>query len=152
MRMSKFHCDCLCLYDAGMRGQRAEDDEGECQQSQQHSAHSHPSDQSDGLGWHNKDFKGKSAVTGFVKADVCTFAILEDSRCAILFCSTSLREQSNHLLLSDNNLIIAVRPDWPCDCLRLTHRWLIVLLSSYFYWIPDKLTSLTCSVPRIWDV
>lgn len=52
-------------------------------------------------------------------------------------CCTFMRllwGQSNHLLLSDNKLIIAMRPDWPRDRLRLTHNWRA-----------DKHISLTCS-------
>lgn len=70
---------------AGLRGQRAEDDEGERQQSQQHSADGHTSDQSDGLGSDDKDFESKRPLEEVEKTDVLRFCYFDESMCVTFF-------------------------------------------------------------------
>lgn len=72
---------------AGLRGQRAEDDEGERQQSQQHSADGHSSDQSDGLGSDNKDFESKCLSEEGEKTDVLCFCYFDESMHVTFFFS-----------------------------------------------------------------
>lgn len=73
---------------AGLRGQRAEDDEGERQQSQQHPADGRPSDQPDGLGSHDKDSESKCALTSVgrgCESGCLRLCYLEESRCVLFF-------------------------------------------------------------------
>lgn len=82
------HFSASCLSLAGLRGQRAEDDEGERQQSQQHPADGRPSDQPDGLGSDDKDAESKCTLTSVgrgCESGCLRLCYLEESRCVLFF-------------------------------------------------------------------